>query len=154
MTGPVDCGPGRELAAAVEAVLPGWVVRSVERILVAWCGRADPEVLAEAEEAGAAAVAAIGPRLRALVEADVDVQRSTPLAIVRDAVRFPSDVLRRAGVPPVARDAVAEALFPDDDYDLTPGSLADIDPSLADLAIEWGAWKAMAHRRRHEGTAR
>lgn len=149
MTQTPDVGPGPELARAVEAALPGWVVRSVERVLVAWRGEADAAVMAEAAAAGAQAAAEIGARLRALLGADVDDQRSTPLAVVRDAVRFPTEVLRRAGVPPRSRDAAAEALFPDDAYDLVPGSLADIEPALGELAIEWGAWKAMAHRRRH-----
>lgn len=149
MTDAPDAGPGPELAWAVEAALPGWVVRSVERVLVAWRREVDPAVMTEAEAAGARAAAEIGARLRALLEADIDDQRSTPLAVVREAVRFPTEVLRRAGVPPRSRDAAAEALFPDDDYDLVPGSLADIEPALAELAIGWGAWKAMAHRRRH-----
>lgn len=149
MTDAPDVGPGPELARAIEAALPGWVVRSVERVLVAWRGTADAAVVAEAAAAGAQAAAEIGARLRALLEADIDEQRSTPLAIVRDAVRFPTEVLRRAGAPPRRRDAGAQALFPDDDYDLVPGSLADIDPAVGELAIAWGAWKAMAHRRRH-----
>jgi hypothetical protein len=149
-----EVGPGPELARAVEAALPAWVVRSVERVLVGWRGEADPAVMAEAAEAGARAGVEVGARLRALLEADIDDQRATPLAVVRDAVRFPTEVLRRAGVPPRPRDAAAEALFPDDDYDLVPGSLADLDPALGELAIAWGAWKAMAHRRRHGPTGR
>lgn len=143
--------PGAVLAAAVEAALPGWVVRSVERILTAWRGAADPSVLDAARAAGAAAAAEVGPALRALLAADVDDQRETPLSLVRRAVRYPTEVLRAAGVPPVARDEVAGALFPGDDYDLTPGSWADVDPALVEPAIAWGAWKAMEHRRRHGG---
>lgn len=143
--------PGPALAEAIVAALPGWVERCVEGVLVAWCGRADGDVMVEARAAGVRAAAEVGPRLRALLTADIDAQRSTPLALVREAVRYPTAVLRGAGVPPVERDAGAERLFPDDDYDLTPGSLAELDPALAELAITWGAWKAMAHRRRHGG---
>ena len=88
-------------------------------------------------------------RLRALLEADVDEQCTTPLAIVRAAVRYPTAMLRTAGVPPVERDDFKVHAFPGDDYDLAPASLADVDPALVDLGIAWGAWKAMAHRARH-----
>ena len=137
------------LAAAVEAALPGWVERSVERLLVAWAGRADPAVMAEARTAGVAAVADVGARVRTLLEADIDEQRSGPLAVLRSAVAYPSGVLRSAGVPPVERDAFSEEHFPDDDYDLTPATFADVDQSLHEPGLAWGAAKAWAHRRRH-----
>ena len=47
--------------------------------------------------------------------------------------------------------SAAEESFPDDDYDLAPASLADVDPDLVELGVAWGAAKAMAHRRRHGG---
>jgi hypothetical protein len=53
-------------------------------------------------------------------------------------------------VPPVARDEFAVLAFPEDDYDLTPASFADIDPSVAEPGIIWGAMKAMEHMRRHK----
>src|SRR5438309_488136 len=45
------------LTEAIAAAVPGWVVRSVRRILEAWAGRADDEVLADAEAAGERAAA-------------------------------------------------------------------------------------------------
>jgi hypothetical protein len=57
-------------------------------------------------------------------------------------------VLAGAGVPPVARDPVAVEAFPDDPYDLTPGSLADLDPGLVEAGIAWGAAKAHTVLRR------
>ena len=105
-----------ELAAAVERTLPGWVRRSVERLLVAWQGEADPAVLARADAAGAAAVAEVGPQLRRLLATDIDRQWTNPLSIVRGAVRHPTAVLREAGVPEVVRDPFDEASFPDDVY--------------------------------------
>ena len=143
----------RVLAVAVEAALPGWVERSVERLLVAWHGSADAEVMAMARRAGAAARADVGPRVRALLEADIDDQRTTPLTLLRGAVRYPTEVLRAAGVPPVERDRFSEERFPDDDYDLSPASFADVDPSLHEPGIAWGAAKAMAHKQRHGGGA-
>lgn len=140
---------GAELAGAVEAALPAWVERSVRRLLVAFTGRADPAVLVEAAAAGRAAAADVGGRVRALLETDIDGQRGNPLAILRSAVAYPTEVLRRAGVPPVVRDAFAEAAFPDDVYDLAPASFADVDPSLHEPGLAWGAAKAWAHRQRH-----
>ena len=83
----------------------------------------------------------------------MDAQRSTPLAVVRGAVSYPTEVLRRAQVPPVPRDPFVSERFPDDPYGLTPASLQAMDPDLGELAIAWGAAKAMAHRRRHGGPA-
>lgn len=140
---------GRALARAVEEALPGWVERRVERLLVAFSGEADPAAMDEARAAGRAAADDVGGRVRALLEADVDDQRANPLAVLRAAVPYPTEVLARAGVPPVVRDDFAQERFPDDVYDLTPASFADVDPALHRLGLEWGAAKAWAHRRRH-----
>ena len=45
------------------------------------------------------------------------------------------------------------AMFPDDLYDLTPGSFRDLDPALHEPGLEWGAAKAHVHlaRRRAAG---
>src|SRR5262249_34663215 len=105
------------LADAIEAALPAWVVRSVEQRLQAWEGRADSDVLDQARAAGERARAEIGPQIRRLLALDVDEQRSNPLSLVRRAVRYPTEVLQAAGVPPVRRDEFAEHAFPDDVYD-------------------------------------
>ena len=139
-----------ELAAAVEAALPAWVERGVATILDAWQGGPGPADLEAAREAGRQAVADVGPRLRALLAADIDEQRATPLTLLRGAVHYPTEVLRRAGVPPVERDAFAEEAFPSDHYGLTPATFADIDPSLVEPALRWGAAKAFLHKRRHQ----
>jgi hypothetical protein len=52
-------------------------------------------------------------------------------------------------VPAIERDRQAEAQFPDDDYDLTPASFADLDPALHEPGLRWGAAKAHVHLRRH-----
>ncbi len=139
----------RALTDAIDARLAGWVERSVERMLVAHGGAADAEVMAEARRAGERARAHIVPRVRALVMADVDEQRTNPLSILRQAVPYPTEVLRQAGVPPVERDRFATDRFPEDDYDLTPASFADIHPSLLEPGVAWGAAKAWAHKQRH-----
>jgi hypothetical protein len=146
-------GYASKLADGVEAALPGWVLRSVERLLLAWRGDAPPDVLAEAEAAGRAARIEVGPALRELLATDVDAQWTSPLDLIRRAVRYPTDVLRGAGVPPVRRDEFTERSFPEDVYDLAPATLADLDPALAEAGIEWGAAKAhvVLTRRRREG---
>jgi hypothetical protein len=141
---------GTRLADAVEAALPGWVEREVARIVVAFTGRPpDPAVEQQAAEAGRQAVAEILPPLRRLVAADVDEQWTNPLTLLRAAVRYPTGVLRAAGVPGVVRSEFDEAHFPDDEYGLTPMRFADVDPALTDLGFAWGAAKAMAHKERH-----
>ena len=85
---------------------------------------------------------------------DIDDQADTPLAILRGAVEYPTEVLRRAGVPPVERDEFARRSFPTDVYGLAPANLADVAPELAEPGLVWGAAKAHAHlaRRRREAT--
>lgn len=136
---------GAALASALEEVLAAWVVRSVRLRL----SRDDPAVMEAAAVAGRRAVGDVAPRVRALVEADIDAQATTPLALVRQAVRYPTEVLAAAGVPPVERDDFSRDRFPDDVYDLTPARLGDVDPRLHDLGIVWGAAKAFAHKQRH-----
>lgn len=145
---------GRALADGICAALPGWVERSVERLLVAYRGAADPSVMVSAREAGARAGAEVASRVRSLLAADIDDQRTNPLSILREAVVYPTEVLRHAGVPPVERDAFSEERFPEDDYDLTPASFAEIAPELGDLGVAWGAAKAWEHKRRHANPKR
>ncbi len=142
------------LLEAVLEALPGWVERGVAQRYEQATGRGPSEpVRDQACQAGRDAVAAVEPPLRELLMTDVDAQRTNPLAILRGAVRHPAAVLRAAGVPPVRRDAQAEALFPEDTYDLTPAAFADIDPALHEPGIVWGAAKAhvVLKRRRRGG---
>ena len=103
----------------------------------------------EAVHAGLRASVEVGAELRRLLAADIGEQWTNPLTVLRGAVRFPTEVLRRAGVPPLVRDDFDERHFPDDDYGLAPLTFADIDPSLADLGLAWGAAKARLHLMRH-----
>jgi hypothetical protein len=135
----------------IESAVPGWVERCVERRLLDYSGATDEEVMSAAAGAGRRAQTEVASSLRALLETDIDAQATTPLSLLRQAVRYPTEVLRVAGIPPVRRDSFAESSFPDDDYDLAPASLADVDPDLVELGLAWGAAKAMAHRRRHGG---
>ena len=69
--------------------------------------------------------------------------------VLRAAVRYPTAVLRRAGVPPVVRDEFRERAFPEDSYDLAPAGWKDVDESLHEPGIIWGAWKAKTVMDRH-----
>jgi hypothetical protein len=120
---------------------------------MAWSGTFPADVLASAQAAGDAAAAQVGDEVAALLAMDVDAQRTNPLAVLRGAVRFPSGVLRDAGVPEVVRDGFAERSFPDDVYDLSPATWRDFGEDVHDAGIVWGAWKAQTvlRRRRAEG---
>jgi hypothetical protein len=144
-----DSEAGAALADAIDATLGAWVVACVEQRMSEAGRTAPPEVLEAARLAGDAAVQDIGQRVRVLVERDIDAQTTTPLSLVRAAVSYPTSILREAGLPPRARDAFRVSRFPDDDFDLTPTSLSALGDEVGELAIVWGAAKAMAHRHRH-----
>lgn len=142
---------GRALADGIEAALPGWVERSVARVLDAWGGPIDrAAATTAAHQAGVAARDDVAPAVRALLTSQPEDQATSPLAVVRRAVRYPTDVLRALGVPPVVRDEMAQRHFPDDDYDLVIASFADLDPALREPGLVWGAAKAYVHRALHQ----
>ncbi len=94
-----------------------------------------------------AATRRVGVELAALVATAPAAQRSTPLEVVRTAVREPTVVLAEAGVGAVARDEFEERSFPDDPYGLTPRTFADLgDDSLGPLHLVWGLAKTQALR--------
>ena len=141
------------LAAAVEAALPAWVRRCVISRLTAAGGVTTPAAEELIAAAQAAAVQETVPELRALLEIDVDLQRTNPLAVLRRAVRFPTGVLAELGVPPIRRTEFEQRQFPDDVYGLAPATWSDIDESVHEPGLFWGAWKAktVLDRRRDEG---
>lgn len=140
------------LADGVEAALPGWVAAAVARRLPA--AEVDAN-RAEIDEAGRAAAAELGPQVRDLLGLDIDEQWTNPLSLIRSAIQYPNRVLAAAGAPKVARDAQAVRFLPEDVYDLSPATFADLSPDLHDLGISWGAAKAHVHlrRRRQEQVA-
>lgn len=143
-------GYAADLAAGVAAAIGPWVVHCVTRLADQWQPGLSAELAQATQAAAAAATDAVAPRVSELLAQDVEQQRSNPLAIVRSAVRYPTEVLMAAGVPPVVRDAFAVEAFPDDHYDLTPGSFTDLDPDLGEAGITWGAAKAFVVRARHQ----
>lgn len=141
------------LAEGIDRNISPWVVRSVVTRVEQWQGTVPEAVLGLAEAAGERARATVGAEIAELLALDIDHQRTAPLALLRGAVVHPTRVLEAAGVPHVRRDEIDAALFPDDVYALAPAAFADIDPSLHELGMAWGAAKAFVHlaRRRAEG---
>lgn len=143
------------LADGIELAIGPWVERSVESV----CANAGVMVTGtlrqKARAAGSEATAEIAPQVRALLLLDIDDQRGSPLELLRRAIRWPTEVLCDAGVPEVNRDESAKAMFPADVFDLTPGSFRDLDPSLHEPGLVWGAAKAHVHlaRRRAMGAS-
>ena len=144
---------------AAAAVLAG-----LDRHLASyWAGRVVPLVEAwngcpatpdDAARVGAAAEAAASTAidgLRRLFGADIDEQWTTPIDVVRRSTGELSELLAGMGVAPVVRDEFEERAFPDDPYGLAPRTLADIDASLQEPALLWGAAKARLHLERHAG---
>lgn len=140
------------LSAAVEAT-PAWVRRCVAAVGAAQAlvvGAPDERRVDDAAERAAVFVEA---RLGALLRTDIDQQRTTPLSIFRDATRFPVEVLHGLGAAEVHRGDIARWANPNDPFDITPASLADIGDEVHRAGIAWGAAKAGLHlrRRREEG---
>ena len=142
--------PPSALASAVDAAIGPWVERSVARIMVAYGGRGARRRWPPTPGRPAPRrPAEVGAELRRLLALDAERQPTNPLSILRAAVRYPTAVLRRAGVPPVVRDEFRERAFPDDVYDLAPATWRDVDESLHEPGIIWGAWKAKTVLDRH-----
>lgn len=156
-TGPSDderlAAYATALADGVDEVLPAWVLRCVRARAEAWRPGLGDELTPTAIDAGARAAAEVGGAVRRLLATDVDEQPTGPLAVLRGAVAFPTEVLAAAGIPGVVRDEFAERAFPADVYDLAPAAFADLDPSLHEPGLVWGAAKAhvVLARRRAEG---
>ena len=142
-----------ELVGAVDTAIGPWVQRSVEQTATRLQGVVPGPLRDAATAAAAEARATVTPAMRSALLVDLDDQAANPLHIVRAAVRYPTQVLADAGVPTPGRDRVSVEQFPDDVYDLSPATWADLDPALHDLGLAWGAAKAFVFRgrRRLEG---
>lgn len=139
----------QRLVDALTKVVEPWLRRSFDEIASTQGlqGAVDPirrdEIVSESARATLI-------RLRELFETDVLSQRSNPLQILRGAVGPLTTELVRMGARPVDRDEFQRRSFPDDVFGLCPAAWVDIEPTLNEVGLEWGAWKAAAvmHRRR------
>ena len=136
---------GEELADAIDQKLAIWVEAQVHKF---WNGDVPTDVQRQAAEAAARSVDEIIPKIRHLLELDIDDQWTNPLTLVRTATHFATRVLTEAGIPPVHRDATAQKFHPEDIYDLTPGGFGDLGPEVGQAGLVWGAAKAHVHLRR------
>ena len=143
----------QQLADAATDAVPVWLRRCVIGTARRLMGTCSAELMSAAEAMVDAATPIVVGELLDLLAIDVDAQGRNPLSIFRAAVRFPTEVLRLHSVPVVRRDEFAVRHFPTDVYDLSPATWADVDESLRDPGMIWGAWKAktVLDRRRAEG---
>jgi hypothetical protein len=134
-----------DLCVAVDAAIRPWVVG----LVVARAPELEDDATAVASRVADAAM----PRLRELLAADLDAQRSTPLQVLRGSLAPVTELLAAAGVPAPRRDAQAERIDPGDRYDLGPAAFADLGEAVAEAGLTWGAAKAHVHlaRRRAAG---
>ena len=95
----------------------------------------------------------VGPQVRALLLTDIDAQRTSPLAVVRDAVRYPTEVLGGPACRRWCATSSPSASSPTTSTTSSPATFADLDPALHEPGLTWGAAKAHVHlaRRRREG---
>lgn len=131
----------QRLFDALSGSLEPWLRRSFDRVVSDQ--NMVPRVDVHRRDAviGDAARTALD-RLRHLFETDVLEQRHNPLQIIRSATDPITAVLRDLGAQRVERDEFQQRSFPDDDFGLCPATWVDIDESLAEVGLEWGAWKA------------
>lgn len=145
--------PAELLLEVFASVVEAWLVRCVVDTAVRCSGTCPLDLREQAiAMAGRCGPQVVG-QLRVLLETDVDDQRDNPLSVARRAVRHPTEVLRQAGVAPPQRSEFEQRVLAEDLYGLAPATWSDIDPSLHDVGIVWGAWKAsvVLQRRRDEG---
>ena len=109
------------------------------------------EIEGRARDAGARAAASITPSLYSrLLGRETSTRSGRPRsALVRSLVVSPARCLPTPEFRRCERDTFETDRFPDDHYGLVPASLSVLGEEVGDLAIAWGAQKALAHRRRH-----
>jgi hypothetical protein len=140
------------IVTGVERELPGWVHVQVVRIADAWGRLAEDErarLDAGTDAVARATTARVVDHLRALLGADPQEQRATPLQVVRTSYEEPTALLASFEIPAVERDEFDERAWPDDRYGLVPRSLGDLgDPDLGPLLLAWGMAKTAVLRGR------
>lgn len=142
----------RLLTVVVDAV-PAWVDSVVRKHVRRSFGVVSEDVAALIVIAAKDAQNYVSEQLTVLMNTDVDHQQTNPLQILRDAAKFPTRVLKDAGVATPVRDHFDEQINPHDVYGLGPYTWRDLGEEVHDAGIEWGAWKAatVLARRREEG---
>ena len=134
---------GLALGEAILGALDSWAESQAVRL-------GGATLALDGRRAGEEIANVVAPRLAALLAADVDGQRGTPLTILREAHLPLTEMLLSRGVAPGPRDPADIAAQPDDVFALTPRAFADLGPEVHDAGLRWGVTKAFAHRARHQ----
>ena len=132
------------LGSAIDANLDAWV----ERVIVDRVPMLTPALRDEIGVVTGGVRSIVAGPLRDALEADVDDRRGSPLDALRSGIGPITALLERQGVPTPQRDEMDVRIFPDDHYGVAPANFADIDPSLQEPGIVWGAARAHVHLRR------
>ena len=142
-----------DLVAAVDRVVENWLVRIAQERLTQHFGDVPTDLREAVKQAAHEGRMRTVERLAQVLRADVDAQQANPLQILRQSVVHVATVLRKAGVPEVLRDEFDASINPGDVYSLYPAHWSDVDESLTEPGIVWGAAKAatVLQRRRAEG---
>ena len=136
-----------DLGDRIEAAIPDWVERSLRAR-----GGAAFDAVAAADVAAATAEEIMSP-LRVVLAADVDRAAGSPLAALRMGVGPMTRCLDAWGVQRPMRDEFHQRQFPNDPFELGPAAFSEVDPSLHEPGLVWGAARAHVHlRRRREAS--
>ena len=127
-----------KLRRCIVAAVPGWMTRMSAAVLGSQsiALRAD-EIAHMADEARQF----VDLRLSELFAADVDQQRTTPLSILRDSVRYPNALLATQGATAFAAAGGSHFSQSEDPFHLMPASLADFGDEVHQAGLLWGAGK-------------
>lgn len=104
-------------------------------------GIESPDGLDQALHAGEAW---LRDELAAVTEVPFAEQRRSPLEVFQEAMRYPTEALARAGIPPTERDGVTAEVLPGDHYDLAPASSQVLGEGAWHAHLVWGVAKARA----------
>jgi hypothetical protein len=130
-----------ELAALLERSVPDWLRRCASAVV--------PDLAPGPLDATVAATMdVLVPELRRVLSADVDAGAGSPLAAIRAATGGVTQLLVDQGATAPPRDEFDVRAFPDDLFGFGPAAFADIDPTLHEPGLVWGAARAHVHLRR------
>ncbi len=127
-----------QLLAAADGVIPLWLERCVRKILLEQqieSGEADAKISLMVRQASPMVMGELGASV-------TGVRADNPLQVFRRAVVYPTLVLSELGAKEVHRDDFSRQSFPNDIFGLSPATWIDVDESLHDPGLIWGAWTA------------
>ena len=140
------------LLAAVDSSFVAWLQNCAIDACVRSLGACSDDLATSARQMAEKARPIVVGELEQLLGLDPEQQRTNPLSVLRNAVNYPTDLLLANNVPPPVRSSFDTRVHPRDVYGLSPATWADVDQSLSEPGLIWGAWKAktILDRRRSE----